>query len=360
MRIDAAAAQTFAQESLVALGCSPAVAATVAEHMIHADLVGYFSHGFSMLPTYAKAAQSGGVDATAEGVEVSRLGAISVWDGQMAFGHMAVKRATEAGIEIAKQLGVAAVAVRRSYHCARVGHFVEMAAEAGLASIIMANVIDIEPNVVPYGGRDPRLTTNPIGMGVPRPDGKPPVVLDFATAAMALNKVRVAHARGEQLPPGILVDADGNPTLDPGALFSTPPGAILPFGGEQGGHKGYALSVMIELLAGAVTGGGAELGQPEGKPRVITNNVLMVLMDPYKMGASAFEDQVRAATEWILGSRPIDPARPVVLPGELEAAKRAEQLAKGIDYGDKVWAQITATARELGVAESHFPVPVDA
>jgi L-lactate dehydrogenase len=336
------------------------VAATVAEHMIQADLAGYFSHGFSMLSTYAKAARGGGVAIAAEGVEVSRLGAISVWDGQMAFGHVAVKRATEAGIAIARDLGVAAVAVRRSYHSARVGHYVEMAAAAGLASIIMTNVIDIEPNVVPYGGRDPRLTTNPIGMGVPRPDGQPPVVLDFATASMALNKVRVAHARGEQLPPGIMVDAAGNPTLDPGALFTTPPGAILPFGGEHGAHKGYALAVMIELLAGAVTGGGAELGQPEGKPRVITNNTLMILMAPHKLGASAFDDQVRVASEWILSSRPSDPAHPVVLPGELEAAKRTEQLARGIDYGDKVWGQITATAGELGVPSTLIPTPLDA
>lgn len=360
MRIAAAAAQALARESLAALGCAPGVAATVAEHMIAADLVGYFSHGFSMLPTYAKTAREGSVDVQAEGIELSRVGALSVWDGQMAFGHVAVKRAAEAGIEIARQFGVAAVAVRRSYHCARVGYYVELAAQAGLAAIVMTNVVDIDPNVVPYGGRDPRLTTNPIAMGVPRPDGQPPVVLDFATSAMALNKIRVAHARGEQLPPGVLVDAAGNPTLDPGALFTTPPGAILPFGGSQSGHKGYALAVMIELLAGAATGGGIERGLPPDAPRVITNNTLMILVDPHKLGGDAFEEHVRNACAWIVDSRPLDPGRPVVLPGELEAARRAEQLERGIDYGDKVWAQITAAARELGVPDALIPPPLDA
>ncbi len=156
--------------------------------------------------------------------------------------------------------GVALSALRNSAHLGRLGDWAEMAAAAGMASLHFVNATGIPLRVVPHGGRDGRGTTNPLAIGIPVMDGAP-VVLDFATSAIAEGKVRLARNKGVEVPPDCLLDADGRPTTDPNQLYTDPPGTLLPFGGGVSGHKGGALWLMVDLFAGAFTGGGCSACQ---------------------------------------------------------------------------------------------------
>ena len=150
-----------------------------------------------------------------------------------------------------------------------------MVAAQGLILLAFTNVINRAPTVAPFGGAQACMTTNPLCFAGPLPGGRPPFIVDMATSSIAVNKARVLAAKGEQAPPGSLIDAQGNPTTDPNALFADPPGALLPFGG----HKGYAMGLVAELLAGVLSGGGTI--QPE-HPRngVATNNMFAILLNP--------------------------------------------------------------------------------
>src|SRR4029450_2103420 len=144
---------------------------------------------------------------------------------------------------------VVCVGLRNAHHLGRIGAYGEPCGRAGLVSIHFANVVGHEPQVSPWGGRERRMTTNPFCCVVPQ-ESAPPIVLDMATSAIALGKVRVAFLKGEPVPDGVLVDAEGKPTNDAEVMYQAPFGALGPFGQ----HKGYGLALMCELLGGALAG----------------------------------------------------------------------------------------------------------
>jgi uncharacterized oxidoreductase len=225
------------------------------------------------------------------------------------------------------------VGLRDSFHVGRIGHWAEQCAAAGLVSVHFVNV----PNaavVAPFGGTRARLGTNPFAAGFPRP-GSDPVIVDFATSRWAFGKVRVASHRGEAVPPGTLLDADGRPTTDPAALFATPPGVLLPFGE----HKGFGLGLACELLAGALLGGRTQDGTSDG---AILNSMLSLLLSPEVLGTGpAFAASLEALAGWV---RSADEPGRVRLPGEPESATRARRLRDGIPIDPVTWAEIQAAA----------------
>ena len=150
---------------------------------------------------------------------------------------------------------------------------------------------------MPHGGRDGRGTTNPIAMGIPVEDGGP-VILDFATSAIAEGKVRVARNKGVPIPPDCLLDADGRPTTDPNQLYTDPPGNLVPFGGATGGHKGGALWLMVDLLAGAFTGGGCSR-PPEGEARFSSSMLSIVIAPQAYADAGAVGAEIRRYLEFV-------------------------------------------------------------
>ncbi len=330
---------------LAAAGAAEADARVVADHLVDSNLSGHDSHGIGLLPFYVRGIRSGVVDPRAHVSLEDRGGGMLGADGRRGFGQVVAREAVLAAMERARSTGVAVVALRNSSHVGRVGTYGELAAGSGFLSVHFVNVVGHAPLVAPFRGTDARLSTNPFCVTLPV-QGKPPVVLDFATSVVALGKTRVAMNRGEEMPDGVLIDAQGRPTNDPGVMWHDPRGAILPFGL----HKGYGLALACELLAGAVAGGGTTSTVPYEADR-IGNNMLSFVVDPQRLpGAGRLEQETRIVIDHVKASPPADPSLPVLIAGEPELASRARRTAQGIEVERAAWEDIHAAAASLGVA----------
>jgi uncharacterized oxidoreductase len=326
-------------------GSSETEAQTVAEHLVEANLSGHDSHGVGMLPAYCKYLSEGKLKANQKPTIVVDNGSFAVWDGEGAYGQVVARAAMQWAIDTALTHGIAVHGLRNTHHIGRVGTYGEMAAAAGLLSVQFVNGYGGPPKVAPYGGREPRFSTNPICIAMPGTAGNPPVILDMATSRIALGKVRVAYNQGKTVVAGALRDHDGNPTTDPGVMYNPPFGAAQPFGE----HKGYGLALICELLAGAVAGAGTvqSMSPPD---RGIVNGWLTFVLDPTRLTAGPFiAQETDALIAWAKSSAAIDPSMPVLVAGEPERIARAKRRAEGVDVDDTTWGQIREAATALGV-----------
>jgi uncharacterized oxidoreductase len=341
-------------EIFAAAGCSPEEAERIAVHLVDANLTGHDSHGVVRVPLYIDWMRSGYVFPGRTVAVVADGGSFAVLDGRRGFGQTVASQAVELGIERAREHGTCVVAMRNAGHIGRVGAFAETAVRAGLVSVHFVNVAG-SALVAPFGGVERRFSTAPFAVGVPLPDR--PVVLDFATSLVAEGKVQVASYGGKPLPPGALISADGQVSTDPRVLYGdygetdlrrpgNGTGAIRAFGE----HKGSGLALMCELLGGALTGGGGA-GPTADASRGISNGMLSVYVSPSHLGTKDdFERIGLDYLNWVLSSRPIDPAAPVLAPGDVEEQTRAIRLAEGIPLPVDTWAAIRRTADQVGAA----------
>ena len=188
--------------------------------------------------------------------------------------------------------------------------------------------------MAPFGGIDGRLSTNPIAYAVP--NGTAPVFADFSTSALPEGKVRSARNLGNQLPDGVLQDAAGHPTHDPNVLYGKPRGSLLPLGGANFGHKGYALSLLVEAM-GTLLGG----GEIDDASRTGFNlTILAIATRP------GFDRSTRRLVRYLRSARPLDPKRPVMVPGDPERLARQH---KTVDVDEPTWREMVAFAGDLGV-----------
>src|SRR5688572_21461245 len=258
-------------------GSEAGEARLVADNLVTANLVGHDSHGIGMMPRYVEALLEGGLHPNRQ-VEVKfDAGALLTLDGGAGYGQSIGLQATEMAIARAKQHGTAIVALGNSHHLGRIGHWAEMAVAQGLVSMHFVNVQSFA-RVAPFAGADRRFGTNPVCIGIPLP-GEKPFLLDMATSAVAQGKLRVAHNKRAKIPPGWLIDDQGNPTDDPRWGVLAPLGAMTCFGE----HKGYGLAVACELLGGALTGGGVTDHDNKTQRRVL-NGMLSIVIDPQRLG----------------------------------------------------------------------------
>jgi uncharacterized oxidoreductase len=330
-----------------AAGCPEAEAAAIAEHLVEANLAGHDSHGVIRILPYVKALRRGAVVAGVTPSVVRQEPALVVLDAGSGFGQPAANAAADRASAIAGTMGAATVLLRRSFHVGRLGAYAERAAAQGFATIILCNAPRPGGGVIaPWGGRERRLGASPIAMGMPRPPG-PPLILDFSTSYYAVGKLRVARNRGELLPEAAVVAADGTPTRDPNAYFGPPEGAMLPFGG----HKGFALNVFTDLLAGLLSGGGAEY-PPPGTDEQGGNNLLIhaISIEAATGGGTWLAEALATYAAWVTSATPLDPARPVMLPGEPEAAAR-QARSSAIPIDPRTRAQITEAAELVGLTD---------
>ncbi len=329
-----------------AAGSEPAEAGIVAGHLVEANLRGHDSHGVGIIPTYLRNLADGSVIANRRGRLVKEEGAIIVYDGERGYGQVVAGEAIALGIAKAEQQGLAAVALRNAYHIGRVGAYGEQCAAAGLVSLHFVNVTGHEPHVAPFRGRDARLGTNPICIALPAAEPGRPAILDMATSKVALGKLRVARNEGRRMPPDCVLDARGEPSDDPQVLFNDPIGALLPFGE----HKGYAFSLICDLLAGAIAGGGTL--RPENQTQdTITNAMLAFILDPNRIGSSDWiKEEIATMTAYVTASPPRKEGEPVLIPGDPERLTRARRLAGGLPIDPVTWAEILDAARSLGLA----------
>jgi uncharacterized oxidoreductase len=245
-------------------------------------------------------------------------------------------------IEKARTGGVAAATVFRQSHVGRVADYPMMAAEAGMIGIMTADSGRSSKSVVPFGGREPRLGTNPICIAMPS-NLEGPMFIDMATSAVAAGKLGVAVARGTSIPEGWLLDSDGNPTTDPTALKNG--GAMLPLGGPEG-HKGYGLSVMVEILSGILTGLGFG-HDPSGRHN---DGCFMAVFNVEAFRPlEEFKNEVTEFAKYLKSSPVAEGFDEVFYPGEPEHLKTQRLLEEGIFVEDSTWAKLYELAEEYGV-----------
>jgi uncharacterized oxidoreductase len=348
VRFSAERLRRVAGAILRAGGSSEAEADLVAEHLVRANLYGHDSHGVGMIPAYVRHLGAGLVVPNTRAKLVKDDGAVLMFDGGRGYGRVVAGEAMEAAIARCRQTGVVAMTLAYAHHIGRVGAYGEMASGAGLVSLHFVNVTDHRGLVAPFRGTDARFSTNPVCIALPGTDRQPPVLLDMATSAVAMGKIRVARNEGKPAPEGVLIDPTGRPTRDPHVMYSQPNGALLPFGG----HKGYALAVVTELLAGALSGGPTI--QPGNERRGGTvNNMFTIVVDPARLaGLDWFRREIDGFVDYVKASPPADPGAPVLVPGDPERLARDERQRSGVSVDGTTWGEILESAEKVGLTRA--------
>jgi len=338
------------RDIFAAAGSNPDEADSMGQHLVGANLVGHDSHGVIRVSFYIDWMRQGKVFANRELDVVFENDAMALVDAQMGYGIALGKQAIRLGLDKCRNNGVSVIALRNSSHLGRIGYWAEMVAAENKVSLNFVNTTGLGMLVAPVGGIGRRLSANPLAIGIPVPN-QPPLVLDISTSMVAEGKLKVAYNKGVSVPDGCIIDAEGNPTNDPKVFYGDPPGAILPFGG----HKGYGLGVITDILAGALTGGGCT---QEGKQQ-LEQGMLSIMIDPETLQTSdAFFGEVRALIDWVKGADKRSPDSEILVPGEIEAQHRADRQANGIPLDDATWSQICETARSLQVSEQTIEAAV--
>lgn len=340
--------ERFIASIFTAAGSSAGEAGEIAAHLVDANLAGHDSHGVGMVPAYLIHLKAGFVRPNQRPVKVGGLGPFAVFDGQMGYGQPVANAVMDEAAAIAAEHGVAIVTLRNSQHVGRVGAYAERLAARGLMSIHFVNAVYTDPCVAPFRGSEARLMTNPVCIGLP---GEDPILLDFATSAIAMGKVRVAYNKEVPVAPGRLIDSAGQATTSPSVLFEEPKGALVPFGE----HKGWGLSFLAEVLGGALSGGPVS-GQVSKPQQGLVNGMFSIVIEPGRLGdAKVFADEVAKLTAYVKSSPAASSDEPVLVPGEPERASRLQRGRDGIPIDPTTWRQIGSGAKELGLTPPDFP-----
>ena len=342
IRIDPSDLQTMVTAIFRAHKVPAPVARTVAQSLVLANLKGHDSHGVQRVPQYLDWLGRNWINPRGKLSVVRETPGMLLVDGDFQFGQVVGRKATAMAIKKARSAGTCVLGIRRAAHLGRMGEFAEMAADAGLVFLSLTNTHGGGVLVAPHGGRERRLSANPIAGGAPVPGGDS-IIMDMATSAIAEGKVTVAKAKGERLPVGSMVNHRGEESTDPDEYLGDPPGAILPFGG----HKGFALSVFCDIFAGALSGAGCSKG---GVDR-IANAMLAFVLDPRAFaGKEFYEAEVGAFVRHVKSCPPMKKGDEILLAGEPEAREQTRREAAGIPIPDATWKSLAAAAEAAGIA----------
>lgn len=340
---------TLPAEQLIALGRAIFAAAgapediahSVAASLVDANLTGHDSHGIMKVLAYIDKIRSKTLIPTGRPQIEREIGAVALVDCGWGFGQPSARFAAAAAARLAKQYGIGCAALRRVNHIGRLSEYALMLAEAGLVGIVFTSGSMYHGSIAPYGGRERVFGSNPLAWAAPVGEAEPPLVIDFATSGIAIGKILVALSEGKDLPPGMLLDRDGQPTTDPHAFDLG--GILLPFGG----YKGYGLNLMIELVATLLTDfapASSDAFQP-GNPTVMI-----------ALNIEAFTERerfYRLAQELLRRIKTVKPQAgfdEILLPGEPERRAREQHMRTGIAVPESVWSDLGRLAAELGVA----------
>jgi len=329
-----------------ALGCPHQESEWVSESLVNSNLRGYDSHGVIRVAQYVQNLQTGQVRPGATFQIVKETAAMALVDGHWGWGQVVARKAMELAIQKARRHGVGTVVVRNSQHVARLGEYPAQAVSHRMIGLAVINngSTQAAEKVAPWGGIDPKLAANPIAWASPS-GHEWPIVVDMTTSVIPEGKVRLANYKGQKLPEGCFIDADGNPSTDPKAFYGPPQGALLPLG-DSAGHKGYGLSLMTELLGGALSGTGC-VGErhEQGSSGLFFQAFNIEDFVPY----DKFVDTVANLESWIKSSRKVRGVDEIFIPGEVAHRNFEQRRRDGIPLDDAVWEEIRRIARELGV-----------
>ena len=313
------------------------LAEQVAEVLVDNHLAGHDSHGILRIPEYLKSIADGEIVPTARPEVIQETPVSALIQGHWALGQATGIFAADLAIAKAKAHQVAVVSVVQAAHTGRLAAFTERAARQDVVMFMAIGTVD-RPMTSPFGGAAAVLGTNPVAFSLPNPGGAP-ITLDIATSAIAAGKVKVAKARHENLPPDVIVDKHGNPSTNPKDFMDG--GFLLPFGG----HKGYALAVIAELLSGPLIGA-------ESFPAVTQRSGIFI----FAMKADLFRampDYAGALANRLGQIKAVPPApgfQEVLVPGEPEARTRERREREGIPIPEDTWQAVIAAAQRVGHA----------
>lgn len=341
-RHSAAALREFASRLLGQAGLEPDKSRAVAEVLVEGDLLGHTTHGLALLPAYLTEIEKGGMRKNGEPLVVADRPAVVTWDAQRLPGPWVVLRAMELAMARAKQNGACSIAIRRSHHIACLAAYLQRVTEQGLMVILTCS----DPNVcsvAPFGGRREVFTPNPLAAAWPTSGD--PVILDVSMSITTNGLTKRLHTEGRRFPGVWALDANGEPTDDPGALYTRPPGTLLPMGGLDHGHKGYAFALLVEALTAGLAGHGrADPGEGWGA------TVFVQVMDPAAFGGGEeFRRQMTHIAETCRATPPRPGFERVRLPGESGLRRRIEQLANGVDLHPSILPALRPWTERLGL-----------
>jgi len=334
--VSAAAAEAFARRLLAAHGIAGPDAATVAACLVRADLRGVDTHGVVRLPGYLDRLRRGLINPNPTLCPEEVTPVAAALDGQNGFGFVVATRAMREAIDRGRRYGIGVVSVRRSTHFGMAANYALQAIEAGMVALVFTNA---SPAMPPWGGREALLGTSPLAAGVP--GGRlGSYVLDMSPAVAARGKIRLAARRGEKIPPGYALDAEGRMTTDPTAALQ---GVVLPVGGP----KGSGLSMLMDILCGVLSGAafGGDVGdqyKSYDRPQNVGHFFVAVKPDLF-VSADAVRSRMDALVERIRTSPPAEGVDEVLLPGEIESRREMIRTNSGIPYGP---AELDALCRE--------------
>ena len=334
----------FATALLSAAGLDADKAPSVARLLVLTDMMGRRTHGLAMLPLYAKELQSGGMTAQGQPTVVRDTGGTLVWDGNYLPGLWLMEEAIRTAIARIGTHGVVSVALRKTHHIGCLAALVKQAADQGYVALI-ANSDPAGKRVAPYGGKEALFTPNPMAFGYP--GATHPVLIDMCASITTTSMTRQKYAAGEQFDHPWLQDANGVPTTDPAVLeHSTPRGALQLIGGQEYGHKGFGLALMIEALSQGLSGHGRK-----DAPTRWGGNVFLQVLDPaFFAGDEAFAEQANHLADACRRNPPINPAQPVRVPGDQGARSHADALHNGVTLDTATLQNLRECARAFNVS----------
>jgi L-2-hydroxycarboxylate dehydrogenase (NAD+) len=340
---------SFVSTVLTKVGVAPEDAAIVADVLVAADLRGIESHGVARLESYyVSRIRAGQLEAKPDVQTVRETPTSLLVDAGNGLGHPTAKRTMERIIAKAAQTGAAFGAVRNSNHFGIAGYYAMLALEHDMIGIASTNSVRYG---APTFGKEVLLGTNPLAFAIPAKN-EPAFVLDFATTTVPKGKLEVYNRKGKQLNPGWAIDAHGNETRDPQVALK---GALLPLGGygvDNGGHKGYGLGLLVDILCGVLSGGafGNDLPLPGDPPmpgkisHFFAAFTIDGFRDPEQFKADmdtelrAFKDSAKAPGH-----------DRIYVAGEIEHEKTLENRRNGVPVHVKVWSGLEKLAGELGI-----------
>ena len=323
-------------------GCDENGASIMASCLVQTNLCGIDSHGVIRVGKYVDRLRNGGMNGVPKIRTLRADAGLEVLDADNGPGYVAGKAAMARAIELAKEQNIAAVAIINSNHCGATSLYARMALDDDMIGIAMTNVA---PNMVMTGGSRPLTGNNPIAVAVPT-FGDFPFVLDISLSAVAGGKLLVAAKNGEEIPAGWATDKDGRPTTDPKIGFE---GFLLPLGG----HKGFGLSLLVDILCGVITGGAFQhhlksMYRYPGDPSNTAH--LMIVMNPLVfMSKRQLQERMCEFVDTIKASPTWDPDAEMLLPGEIEYRKEQERLRNGIPMPEALYEELKEIGNQLNI-----------
>ena len=334
--------RNFAVKVLSTSGLAPTDAEATADGLVAATKRGVTTHGVFRLPQYCESVSTGKINGKPEVSVLKRRGVTALVNADGGYGFRPGRLAMDLAIEIAKENGVAVVGVRNSHHFGAAAIYTERAAAAGLIGLATTTT---KARIPPHGAIGPVVGNNPISVAVPRRAPHRPIILDMALSQVAMGRIRIAAANGESIPEGWGYDSQGRATTDPNAILTD---GLLAAVGE---HKGYGLSVIVEVLAGVLTGSPFALGADNHEhPKGGVGHFMLAIAPDFLRDMDAFYDDVEKLVSQLKASPLATGVKAVYLPGEPEDEKAAKAERLGLTISTELAGQLERLAADVGIA----------